>query len=135
MRNIALIFAALLLGTLSFAAQGFAQVVPGDGSSLQNALTTTVKIIKATGGNLTLLSCLNPDATHVAYVQVFNVATATSVTLGTTVPKVSFGLAANVTTTISMDLSMFNGIKIAATSTATGLTAPTTVVDCNVGYQ
>jgi hypothetical protein len=103
---------------------------------LLNALSTTVKPIKASPGQLGLLHCWNPNAT-VEYVQVFNVASG-SVTLGTTVPVQSFGIPPTNATgyTLSLQgLQFGTAISVAATTTATGLTAPGTALDCNAGYN
>lgn len=133
----ALIAALLFSGGLGLSAPpASAQVTPGNGSYLANALSTTVKLVKAAGpANVVWIQCLNPDATHVAYVQIFDVASATSVTLGTTVPKLSIGFNAASSWTVPMDNAFYNGIKIAATATATGSGAPTTALDCNLGFQ
>lgn len=100
---------------------------------LANGLTTTVKTVKSTEGVVAWLSCYNPNSA-VAYVQFFD--TAGAVTLGTTAPRLAVGLAPSATTTLPLARAVFlNGVKIAATTTATGSTAPTTAVVCNLGIR
>ena len=106
--------------------------------SLLNGLAATVTAIKSSAaGQLGLLYCENPN-NSVAYVQIFDVATAGGVTLGTTTPKLSFSIPA--TNAAGFTLSVIgvkfsNGIQIAATTTATGSTAPNSALDCNAGYN
>jgi hypothetical protein len=72
------------------------------------------------------------------YIQVFNAA-AGSVTVGTTT-SIPYGIPANGSSGFVMDLvgeqySNSSGFSIAATTTATGGTAPSTALDCNVSYN
>lgn len=101
--------------------------------SLQNALSTTVKSIKASAGTLGSYYCWNPNAA-VAYVQIFD---ASSVTLGTTVPKWSIGIPPTGAANLEMAVGLHFGtaIQVAATTTATGLTANASALDCNFGFN
>jgi hypothetical protein len=82
-----------------------------------------------------MLYCYNPNVA-VAYVQVFDVSG--TVTLGTTspgggswaVPPTNNGGFA---TDVGIDFA--NAIKVAATTTATGPTAPGVPLDCNAVYK
>lgn len=100
------------------------------------AQTTTVQTVKGTAGKLNGYFVYNPNAS-VAYVQLFDVATATTVTLGTTAPDVVIGIpassAANLLDAGGVDFA--NGIKLACTTTATGSTAPGTGLDLSVFYK
>jgi hypothetical protein len=102
--------------------------------SLQNGLSITVKVVKASAGNLDGYYIYNPNAS-VAYVQIFNASSAGSVTLGTTVPVLSLGIpslgAANIST---LGIAFSTGIAVASTTTATGSTANGTAVDANFWF-
>lgn len=78
----------------------------------------------------------NPNAT-VAYIQVFNKALVADVTLGTTVPDLVFAIPA--TGAANLELTngrlMRLGIMIAATTTATGLTAMGAACTTNIFYK
>jgi hypothetical protein len=97
------------------------------------ALSTTVQTIKGSAGTLDSFTCYNPNATA-AWIQVFNISG--TVTLGTStaleryhVPgEQSFGA-------IAMSKGYDTAIKVAATTTATGSTAPTTGLVCNFGHR
>jgi hypothetical protein len=100
---------------------------------LENALSTTVQTVVGSAAKLMSYYCYNPNAT-VAYVQIFDISGA--VTLGTSVPKWSIAIPATSAANISgLNLAFANAIKVAATTTATGLTAPGTALDCNFGYR
>jgi hypothetical protein len=100
------------------------------------AQTTTVQTPKGTAGTFGGYYVYNPNAT-VSYVQVFDVATATTVTLGTTVPDMIFAIpaasAANIEITCGVNMAL--GIKLACTTTATGSTAPGTGLDMTIFYK
>ena len=104
---------------------------------LYAAQTTTVQVVKKTGGVLTGYYIANPHSA-MSYVQFFDLAAGDTCTLGTTVPKYSFGVptlaAANIPPS-SAGLEFVNGIKLAVTTTATGSTAPATGCDVNVYFQ
>ena len=102
--------------------------------ALANGLTNSSVTVKAAAGELGAYHCLNPN-TSAAYVQVFD--TAGAVTVGTTTPVLSLGLPASSGGNLewTMGLHFANAIKVAATTTATGATAPATAVDCNFAYK
>lgn len=134
-RRAALAAAAILvLGLSPIAALG---QVKGPVASNQPGLSTTVKIIIGTapqGRNLAYYSCANTNAS-VAFVQVFDAATATVITLGTTPPKMSLPVQSSGITGLVLGTSFLNGIKVAATTTATGNTATGTALDCTFGFN
>lgn len=107
----------------------------GYSPNFQSALSTTVQSVKAGAGKLGGWYIYNPNAS-VAYVQIFNVASG-SVTLGTTTPTLSLGIpassAANLMNGEGIDFS--TAISIAATTTATGSTAPGTGLVTNFLYK
>lgn len=101
---------------------------------LANALSTSVTTVVGSAARLMSYYCSNPN-TSKEYVQFFDISGA--VTLGTSVPKWSIAVppndgAANLT---RIDLNFANAIKVAATTTATGSSAPATALDCNFGYR
>lgn len=101
-------------------------------SGLTNSASSVVSSVAAT---LKSYYCYNPNAT-VEYVQFFDVATAGAVTVGTTVPKWSIGIPATSAANLSgLNLSFANGIQVAATTTASGASAPGTALDCNFSYR
>lgn len=108
----------------------------GTSNVLANGLSTTVKTVKASAGMLAWYNCGNTNAAPV-FIQAFDVAGATTVTLGTTVP--SFTLALPTSSAIHGNLALpanfFKGLKVAATTTATGSTAPGAAVDCSFGIK
>lgn len=102
--------------------------------SFNAAVTTTVKTVKGSQGTLGGWFLWNPNAS-VAYVQIFDISG--SVTLGTSVPVLSLGIpptsGANVENANGIQFA--NAIKFACTTTATGLTAPSTGLDCNFWFS
>jgi len=102
---------------------------------LANGLSTTPKTVDAGAGVLGFVQCYNPNTSQ-AYVQVFNTA---SPTLGSTTPALSVPIGPTATSGLAMSgygvALGGSAIVIAATTTATGSTAPSTAVDCNVGYH
>ncbi len=101
--------------------------------SSQTALTTTVTVSGA-AGKFGGYMFFNPN-TAVAYLQVFD--TAGAVTLGTTTPTfvipIPAGGAANVE--FANGIAVTSGIKIAATTTATGATTVSTATTGFVLYK
>jgi hypothetical protein len=103
---------------------------------LASALGTTVKAVKASAGQLGMLQCYNPNSAQV-YVQVFNLASG-SVTLGTTTPALFVAIAPLSTGGYALSnpgINFSTAISIAATTTPTGSTAPTTAPDCDGVYN
>lgn len=103
---------------------------------LKNGLTNTASaVVSSTAATLKSYYVYNPNSS-VAYVQIFDVATAGGVTVGTTTPKWSIGIPATSGANIgTLNLTFASGIQIAATTTATGSTAPSTALDANFGYS
>lgn len=103
---------------------------------LKNGLTNTASsVVSSVAATLEDYYIYNPNAS-VAYVQIYDVATAGAVTVGTTTPKWSIGIPATSAANIArMGLSFASGIQVAATTTATGSTAPGTALDANFGYR
>jgi hypothetical protein len=114
--------------------------VNGWSPKLANGLSTIVTSVKNGAGELGAYHCLNNSGAD-AYVQIFDVATAGAVTLGTTTPVLSLGLPAasslpgggNVEWANGIHFA--NGIQVAATTTATGNTAPSPALDCNFAFK
>jgi len=105
---------------------------------LLNGLTTTVTAVKTSQQALLgTVYCYNPNSS-VAYIQLFDVATAAGVTLATTVPKLSLGIPATTasgTGPTAVGITFYNGLQAAVTTTATGNTAPSIAMDCDVTYD
>jgi hypothetical protein len=101
---------------------------------LENGLSTTVQTVKGSAGELGAYYCWNPNGA-VAYIQIFD--TGGTVTLGSTAPKWSIGIpptsAANLELANGMNFA--SAIKVAATTTATGSSAPSTGIDCNFAFK
>ena len=104
---------------------------------LANALSTTVKAIKSSAGQLGMAQCYNPNSAQV-YLQVFSVASG-SVSLGTTAPKLSIPIAPTSTGGFALSNPGITiggtGMSAAVTTTATGNTAPSTAADCNMAWN
>jgi hypothetical protein len=115
-------------GTSTYAALG------GTGNAL---LTNTPVAVKASAGNVYGLDFVNPGSSA-AYVQIFDVAAA-SVTLGTTVPKLSKWIPAfggwEEKFAGETKISFGTAITVAATTTPTGNTAPATGIIANIVYK
>ena len=115
-------------GTSTYAATG------GTGNAL---LTNAAVAVKASAGSLYGVSLVNTGAAA-AYVQLFDLAAA-SVTLGTTVPKLSFWVPAGGSWeekfTGEAKAAFAAATAAAATTTATGSTAPATGVLAAIVYK
>jgi hypothetical protein len=101
---------------------------------LLNALSATVTTVKASAGKLGTLQAANVNSVQ-QYIQVFD--TSGTVTLGTTTPVLSIPIPPGQSINIDFGFghNFANAIKVAATTTATGLTAPPTALDANAGYN
>ncbi len=100
-------------------------------------LVGTVQTVKGTAATLGGYYLFNGAAT-VCYLQVFDAATATAITLGTTVPDLSFGIPAGAAANIPAvrpGISFSSGIKIASTTTRAGSTPCGTGTDVNIWYK
>lgn len=108
----------------------------GLSTNFQAALTTTVVAVDANPGQLYELYCYNSNAS-VAFVQLFDLATG-SVTLGTTTPKLSYGIPATNASgfTVSLVGTQFStAISAAVATTATGSGAVGSGLTCNFKYK
>lgn len=96
------------------------------------SLSNTVTAIKGSAGQVYGYDLHNPNAA-ISYVQFFNAATG-SVTLGTTSPFMSIGIPANSRAALEFPHGVAFGtaISVAATTTRTGSTAPSSPVDINI---
>lgn len=103
----------------------------GGVNTAAGSITTTVTSVKASAGQLYGWYIYNANASAV-YCQIFDLATG-SVTLGTTTPKLSFGIPAGSAANVGLDVGIAFGtaISIAFTTTRAGLTAPASSVDYN----
>lgn len=103
---------------------------------LLNGLTNTKTAVKASAGWLGMVYCYNPNAA-VTYIQIYDTVIA-SITVGTTVPVLSLGIPPGLSSGLTQSLVGYqfsNAINVAATTTATGASAPAGAIDCNVGYN
>ena len=103
---------------------------------LLTGLTNTAVQVDSSPGVLSSIYCYNPNSV-VAYIQIFNVASG-SVTVGTTTPSQSYGIPASQASGIALPVQGINltaAISVAATTTATGGTAPSTALNCNATYN
>jgi hypothetical protein len=103
---------------------------------LLNALTNTAVAVKAAAGQLGMLQCYNPNSSQV-YIQIYNIAQG-SVTVGTSTPLESIAIAPTSTGGFAMSFpghQFGTAITVAATTTATGGSAPSTAPDCNAVYN
>lgn len=105
---------------------------------LLNALSTSVTAVKtSSAGRLGAIYCYNANAS-VAYLQIFDVATAAGVTLGSTVPKLSLGVPTAQSSGLGpavLGITFQNGIQVAVTTTATGNSATASGMDCNAAVN
>lgn len=102
-----------------------------------NAAAGSTKYLVATGAQvLTDYFIENPDAAAKGYLQFFNAASTAAVTLGTTAPVRSIGLAAGEKANLSgLAVDFPLGLVVAGTTTATGSTTATTGLVVNLGYK
>ena len=104
----------------------------GDSST---ALTNSAQAVKASAGQLGGWYIFNPNSST-AYVVIWNLGTG-SITVGTTAAKmilpVPAGSAANLE--IVNGIEFDTAISVAATTTATGNTAPSTALEANFWYK
>lgn len=103
---------------------------------VQAALSTTVESIKSSAGQLGKMLCYNPNSST-AYVQIFNIASG-SVTLGSSVAVDVVPIPATLNGGFTLPLpgeQFSTAISFAATTTATGSTAPATALTCSYVYN
>jgi hypothetical protein len=94
----------------------------------------TVQTVKTGNGLLRGWFVYNPNAAA-TYVQLFF--TAAAVTLGTTVPDLSFGLPATAAANLldEQGIAFTGALQFALTTTENGSTAPTTGCTVNIFYR
>ena len=100
-----------------------------------SALTNSVQTVKGSPGPWLAYNCYNSNATQ-AWFQIFDAIS--GVVLGTTVPKRSVPLAGLSLTGLQLPSPPFSGavgLQVAATSTATGGSAPASPVYCEFYYR
>lgn len=111
-----------------------------DGSTIAPAtpvrigsLTNVAQTVVGSARTLDSLHIFNPSAAT-AYVQIYD--TAGAVIVGTTTPTWSIGIPAGQAVAMTdLNLSFANAIKVAATTTATGGSAPATALEANFGHR
>jgi len=126
-------------GTNKYGAAYLGAAVTGGYTPYQHAAVVgTVLAVKsssaATLGGWYLYNAANTPC----YVQIFDVATAGAVALGTTVPKLSLGIPAGAAANIpavAPGILFANGIQIASTTTQAGSTPCGTGTDVNFWYK
>jgi len=97
-----------------------------------SALTNTAVAVKASPGLLVSVDCDNANAALV-YLQWYD--TTGAVTVGTTAAKYTTTVPATVGARFLPSINFYAGMKVAATTTSTGGTAPGTALNCSVGFQ
>lgn len=98
-------------------------------------LSTTVTTVKSSAGSVGAYSLYNPSIA-ITFIQFFDISG--TVTLGTTVPVWTLAIPTLATLNLSIPfggITFANAIKIAATTTALGLTAPATALIVNLIYK
>lgn len=115
---------------------GVLQTSNGWNQKLLNGLAGTVTAVKSSAaGQVSVLYCYNGSGA-LAYLQVFDAATAGSVTLGSTAPSSSWAVPNTQAAGFAVSLvgvQFTNGIQVASTTTATGATGAS--MDCNAIYH
>lgn len=109
---------------------------PGARPYFNAALVATKQAVKATGGRLFGWHIVNPNSAD-AWVQFFDLASA-SVTVGTTTPSWSLwvpGLSGLDDPDLSVPIEFNTALVIAATTTATGASAPSVGLVTNLFYR
>jgi hypothetical protein len=138
MRNFRLaLIAALLLAFPAHASNIQSNVYSAPGGTANALLTNSAVSVVSGQHNLQTIILYNPNAS-VEYIQLFD-ALAANVTVGTTVPKMVVPIPASSTIDLpienSAQITFFTGIVVAATTTATGASAPGTGITANIIFQ
>ncbi len=135
---LSVLFTLFLLPAFALAQTNPKAVVGGGYTNYTfGALVGAVQTVKGTRATFGGYHVFSPAGT-VCYLQIFNVASATTVTLGATAPTLSIGFSAgggaNIPPTLpGADFPL--GIKIAATTTRAGAVACGTGMDVNIWYK
>lgn len=97
------------------------------------ALTNAPETVKSGQGHFGGYFIYNPNA-DVAFLHIYD--ESGTVTVGSTTPKASFGIPGGAGANIEIKRSVpcLNSIKVAATTTAGGSTAPTSALVANIYY-
>jgi hypothetical protein len=109
-------------------------VTQGGTLTATGTIGATATAVKASAGQIYGWYIFNNNVGFV-YCQIFDLATG-SVTLGTTAPKLSFGIPAGSAANVlnAMGIAFSTAISIAFTTTRSGLTGPANTVDYNFMY-
>jgi hypothetical protein len=100
--------------------------------SAQPSLTNNPELVSQKKGSLQWYACDNPNGSA-AWIQVFDASATTGITPGTTPPKFFLPVPAGAYSAV-VPANVLNGIVIAATTTPTGGTAPSTALSCSIGF-
>jgi hypothetical protein len=107
--------------------------IPAATPKIISALTNTAQTVIAAPHILDAYHIFNPSAAT-AYVQIYD--TAGAVVVGTTVAVWSIGIKAGESVSMNdVNLNFAAGIKVAATTTSTGGTAPGVALEANFSYR
>lgn len=100
------------------------------------SIGATKTLVKASPGQIYGYYFTNPNDA-ISYVQLFNAAATADVTLGTTAPKLSFGLPAQggANQQFNEGIEFPLGIVVAVTTARAGLTGPVATVDLNILFK
>lgn len=128
-----LLFAASLFAAGAAVAQENATNFQAALSNTPAAIRTCPSSTYGAGCALAWMQCYNPNASA-AFVQAWDQTAAP--TVGTTAPKISIGIpATTVSPAIQLEATLFNKAWVAATTAATGGTAPGSALVCNFGIR
>lgn len=137
-KHLGLLLLAVLLVAFPARASNVQSNVYSAVGGTSNALLTNSAVQVVSGQhNLQTMVLYNPNGS-VEYVQLFDVLAA-GVTLGTTIPKMVIPIPASTAIDLpienSAQVTFFTAISVAATTTATGSTAPSTGITANIIFQ
>lgn len=104
-------------------------------SLVKTDVTASVILIRNGFGKFGGYYITNPNS-YIVYMQVFDALDTDTVTLGTTTPDMTYGIPATGGANLELERGrrIDRGIRIAATTTATGLTAATLGLDVTIYY-
>lgn len=132
---VALVVAGGLRGPNPRLAQAQGAGLIGSATSYMGSITNVIQTVYSPAVSrssvLSWAYCYNTNAA-VVHLQVFDVG---SPVLGTSPPKMSLDLPASGPANFPLEATFLTAIRVAATTTATGSTAPGSPVDCNFGYR
>lgn len=105
--------------------------------ALLHSLTNSVVQVKGAPGIFGGFWCSNPNVTT-TFLQVFDMATAGAVSLSSTLPKMALAITSDTAEgegPSSIGVEFLNGIQVAATTSATGGSAPSSAIDCTLFFN